>query len=567
MAAPISYIDYDYDALLLQLQNRLKIRDAWKDIYQSATGSMLIELFAAVGTLVLYYIERRAEESYIATAKNRSSIINLARLLNYIPSRVISSTGTLRFTLATAVPAGSSPVIIPKYTSCSSSEYNFLVFVEGAINVGQTYIDVPGIQGTKIVKSISSSGALNQEYNIADTQIEDSSLVVTVTGVGTTTVTTWTQVTSFISAINTSTDFVLRPELDDTVTIVFGNNVFGKAPTVGDIINITYIKSDGAIGNVYSLATITNLNSTITSDGIIQDITVSNSSVFLGGDDIETTEEIRENAPAVFATGDRLVTKSDFIAVLNAYPQIGDSIAWGEAEEATPDYTHYNQVKLAIILDNWLSPDNVFKATLSDYLYEKSLMTVRYTFIDPVILEVIPTLIIKCVLGSSLSYVQSLVEVAISNQFVLGNTTKLGVSHREGDIIAAIEEVNGVSYSHMTLKIRKELLATYDSTYNWSEEMDVLPLLPGGVEIYINDTNIAIDDGEGTFTDLSSTYTITGVVDYDTGVVGVDISPSPGITDTVYCRYQQDKLGDIEVGMDQIVKWVKNDYTSISYVS
>ena len=91
MSNNLDYVNYDFDDLVVQLINRLSQGDAWKDTYRSATGEMLIELLAYVGNLVLYYIERRAEESYIATAKNRSSVVNLVKLLNYNPKRKVSS--------------------------------------------------------------------------------------------------------------------------------------------------------------------------------------------------------------------------------------------------------------------------------------------------------------------------------------------------------------------------------------------------------------------------------------------------------------------------------------------
>jgi hypothetical protein len=560
---PILYVNYDFDTLLAQLQQRLAMQGSWKDMYKSATGEMLTELFAAVGTLLLYYVERRAEESYILTAQNRSSIINLVRLLNYIPTRNVSATGTLRFSLA--APA-TKIVFIPKYTICKSTAYSFLAASDDTINVGQTYVDISGIQGVKQVITYTASGIASPEYNIKDTKIENSNLEVVVTPSGSPSGVVWTQVRSFFNSTNISTHYVIRPELDDTITIVFGNNVFGMAPGLGDTITLTYIQSDGSAGNVYYTGIITDLQSPIyDQDGALQTVTVTNTTTFLGGADIESTEEIREDAPAVFATGDRAVTRADFVALVNAYPQVADCNVWGEAEEPSPDYTHYNQVKLVVILDNWIAPDGNFETTLSNYLYTKSMMTVRYSYISPIILDVIPTLVIKCLAGSSLSYVQSLIETAVSDQFILGSTTRLGISHRESDIITAIDEVPGVSYSHMTLKIRKELTSTHNISYNWSETMEALPLKRAGVEIYIDDTPIAIDNGAGIFTDLSVPYTITGVVNYTNGEVGVNISPAPPGTSTVFCRYQQDKSGDIEVSKQQICKWIENDYTSIEY--
>jgi hypothetical protein len=450
---PILYVNYDFDTLLAQLQQRLAQKSAWKDMYRSSTGSMLIELFAAVGTLVLYYVERRAEESYISTAQNYSSVVNLARLLNYVPFRNVSSQGTLRFSLS--APA-TKMVFIPKYTSCTTTGgYKFMVLADGVIMPGQTYVDVSGIQGTKKVMSRISSGGTNQEYNVADTKVENSNVIVTVASV------VWTQVTSFINSTNISTNYVLRPELNGTITIVFGNNVFGQAPANGNEILITYIQSDGLAGNVYSNGLITNLESTIyDQDGAVKTVTVTNTTNFLGGDNAETIEDIRTNAPKVFATGDRAVIKSDFKAILNDYPGVADSNAWGEAEEPFPDYSHFNQVKLVVILQNWALPDLAFKNTLSTFLYTKSLMTVRYTYIDPAILQVIPTMDLKVISGNQLSFVQSSVETAISDLFILGDTTKLGISKRLGDIYQAIEGVDGISYSHIALKIYKQLTQT-----------------------------------------------------------------------------------------------------------
>jgi len=561
----ISYVEYDFDALLLQLQNRLALQSAWKDMYRSATGSMLLELFAAVGTLVLYYVERRAEESYIGTAQNKSSLVNLVRLLNYTPSRNTSSTGTLRFSIAVA---SSETVFINSLTSdnpmvCSTSGgVNFLVSTDATILPGQTYVDVSGIQGVLVTKSYTSTGATGQEYAIDDTEIENTNVFVYVNDV------LWTKVDSFLDSVTTSTDYMIRSELNDTITIVFGNDVFGKAPDIGDVIDVKYVQSDGLDGNVYSTGLITTVLSTVyDSASSVVVVTVTNTSNFLGGDDADTAEDIRSRAPNVFATGDRLVTKSDFVAAINDYPSVADSNVWGENEESAPNYDMYNQVKIVAVLQNWILPDATFEAALSEYLYEKSLMTVRYSFVDADILEIIPTLVIKVIKGQSLSYIESLVETAVQGQFVLGDTSKLGTSIYQSDVINAIANVSGVSYCHVTLKIRKELLSGYNSTYDWAETVTALPVLAGSVEIYIDDTQIAVDDGAGGFTPVSSTYVISGLVNYTTGFVGVTFSPTASTGSTVYVRYQQDEDGNLVVTKEQICRWIEDDYTSIGYAS
>lgn len=558
---PLNYVDYELDDLILQLQNRLALRDSWKDTYKSGTGQTLIELFSGIGNLVLYYIERRAQELYIATAQNKSSVVNLVRLLNYVPKRNVSAVGTLKFTISAA---STKLIYIPKYTECQTSgSVKYLVSEDVVLMPGQLYVEANGIQGEKVVTSSTSTGSTSQTYKINDTQVENTNISVDVGGVE------WTKVDSFIDSTVSSTDYVIRPELDDTITIVFGDNVHGMAPSIGSTITITYIKSLGLAGCVYELGRITTLNSTIydSDSAIVSNVTVSNTSTFLGGDDAEDIEEIRSEAPQVFSTGDRAVTREDHKTILRNYSGVADANAWGENEETSPDYNMYNQVKLVVILEDWELPDTAFETTLSDYLYTKALQTVRYSFVDPDILNVIPTMTIKCNRGSNLSYIQSLIDAALADEFTLGTTTTLGESKRLSDVVSIVEDVSGVSYSYITLKILDTLTDSGVSINNWTQTLTALPLLPGGIGVYINDVLIGSDDGSNSFITSSSSYTLGGTVDYTTGEVALDISPSPLTTDVVTVRYQQDEDGDVVTTQNQICKLYDTVYTSIAYVS
>ena len=119
---------------------------------------------------------------------------------------------------------------------------------------------------------------------------------------------------------------------------------------------------------------------------------------------------------------------------------------------------------------------------------------------------------------------------------------------------------------YLTLKIEKELSAEYDSLYDFAETVDVLPVTVGSFEIYIDDTLVAVDDGLGGWVSEESSPTVTGVVDYVTGLVEVNINPVPGVGEKVYVRYTTDQNGDIEIGKNQILKYTSNnvDYVSIS---
>jgi hypothetical protein len=559
MANELNYASYDFDDAVDQLIARLQASDATKDTYRSSTGEMLVELYAYVANLVLYYIERRAEETYLATAKNKSSVINIVRALNYTPKRKVSATGYLTFSINTPIAYS---IFIPKYTECqTASGIKYVTSEDTVLLAGQSSVTVAAIQGEKILIEQTADGVASQEFKISSDSVENTNLRFLVDGVE------WTLVTSFINSIATSLHYMLRTELDDTVTVLVGDGVNGAIPASGSTINTIYVKSDGANGNAYSAGVITTVNSVLYDiTGTIQTLTVTNADTFLGGDGAEDIEEIRYEAPRVFKTGDRLVTKDDYIAVLENYAGVANANAWGENEETAPDYTMFNTVRLVVLLENWAIPGTSFKSTLSTYLYTKSMMTVKYEFITPEIIYVIPTLIVKCDKGVSLADTQDSIEEVISDLFVLGTTTRLGVSKRIGDVIAAVEGVSGVSYSHVTLDIYKAL--DTGSTYDYYDTLEAVDITPGSVRLYDGTTLMATDDGSNGWISEAG-YTVTGSVDYATGVVAVDITGS--IAGTVSVKYTQDNAaadeGDIVVTKKQICALQSTLITSIGYVS
>ncbi len=572
MANVLNYVEYDFDQAVQQLQDRLKNKGTWQDIYRSSTGEMLIELLAYVLNQGMYYTERRANESYIGTAQLRSSIVNLVQLLNYVPKRKTSSTGSLTFSISSPL---TKIVYIPKYTECQSAEgIKFLTNEDAAIEKGQTSVAVNCIQGELIQSQVTSDGSTEQEITLTSTNVENSAsttnptLRVTIDG------TTWTKVASFIYSTNINQHYRIINEMDGYVTIKFGDNINGAAPSSGSVITVQYVKSDGADGNVTFPNKITTVNSAIyDEDGATVTVSVTNSGSFLGGDDEEDIEEIRYEAPRVFKTGDRAVSKTDFIAIIENYAGVANANVWGENEEALAAgvaavQSMLNKVKMCIILQNWELPDDSFKSTLSAYIYNKSMITVKYEFVTPTILYVIPTLIVKVTAGESLSQAQADIDEAVEEKFVLGTTTKLGTIIKYSDIISAIHDLDNVAYVNMTLEIKKALSDTYDSTYDYGEELEATDIKPETVRLFIDGSYVTTDsdngDGTGSFS-ATGTHTVSGTVNYSTGVINVDISPTP--TQSVHVRYQQDENGNIVPTFTEICKLEEVDITSISMES
>jgi len=127
----------------------------------------------------------------------------------------------------------------------------------------------------------------------------------------------------------------------------------------------------------------------------------------------------------------------------------------------------------------------------------------------------------------------------------------------------AVEDVDGMSFHRMYFDIYQAL--DVDSLYDYAGTLTALDVLPSFLKVYVGSTEVATDDGANVISDPGGgVYTVSGVIDYTTGVIGVDISPSPATTVSV--RYQQDNDGDIGVNKNQICKAYDVVITS-SYVS
>jgi len=553
----LNYADYSYDNLVAQMQNIIKYKGTWVDTYESGTGKTLIELWCYIAELMMYYAERRAQESFIDTAQFRSSVINLTKLINYRPKRNVSGQGNVEFSLFdSGLITWPNDIFIPKYTQLQSNAgRTYLTNEDAIITAGASQLTVQTIQGLIVEQGATATGLINQQVLINDMAVENTNLWVYVDSV------LWTEVTSFVQSQGTSQHYRVDYNLDGTVTISFGDNKFGKAPGNGLPILIRYIRSEGLSGNVYSDTgvIITILDTIYDSVGIpVDKIVVDNITKFLNGDDFESSDEIRYEAPRVFKTGDRAVTKEDHMALLDNYPGIETSNVWGEAEESPPNYTMFNRINLSLILHNWVLADVTFQNAVIAFLRTKCPLTIKYSFVDPSIVEIIAVDTAKINRDTSLLVARAAIESVLEDFFTLGQID-MGTAVRYSDVVRAVDEATGVNYHSLKLFVKAQAGVGDGSTTNFTYTLPLLQVDLNTVTVYQNTTEVAEDDGNGNLVAFSGSG-VTGTIDYITGIVSIDFSVAPVPGDMVYVKYKQryssSEPDDLVVGNNGLVKLV-----------
>ena len=565
MSGTLNYVDYSIPGLTQQLNNLLLQSNTWQDLLTSSTGEIAINWWVCIANLILYYVERTSEEMYIGTAQKASSVVNLVQLLGYVPYRNVSASSInsggsgFTFTLPTA---HSTNVFIPAQTVITSiAGYYYNTTQNNVILAGQTSTTVAVIEGQWFSNTYTSSGLANQTFLVNNTEVENSNLNVVVNG------TTWTPVTTFIGTSPTSQVYNLIPNINGTLTIEFGNGVFGAIPGTGQSIIINYLQSDGVNGNIYGGGVTLSLQSTIydATGTAVTGITVTNSAGILGGANAETVSQIKVNGPQVFATGQRAVTKSDFKAILNNYPGIVTSNVWGENDLTPPVYANMNKIFISMVLQNWQLPTSQFLTTLGTYLYNQSVPCVTYSFTAAQIVQVMPYISMYVLSGYSLSSVQSAVNTAFQNSFLLGTTSQLGVNIRYADVISLVQSVVGIDYVYLTLTVYQPLTASFSSSHDWGCLAPLTPITPGTIKLYTNaGVLIAQDGGGGGWVSMKSGYTVTtNGIGYNSGSIEANITPTQ--TSAPYITYQQAQNGDLVVGKNQILEYYNMNTVALSY--
>jgi hypothetical protein len=94
----IDYTAYDFDTLKQALINYVQTYypEDFNDYIESSEFIAIIELLAYFGTSLAFRTDLNSRENFIDTAERRESIIRLAQMVNYVPSRNIAASGLFK---------------------------------------------------------------------------------------------------------------------------------------------------------------------------------------------------------------------------------------------------------------------------------------------------------------------------------------------------------------------------------------------------------------------------------------------------------------------------------------
>jgi CBS domain-containing protein len=377
----------DFGSIKNSLKSFLQQQDTLKDYnFDGSSLSILLDLLAYNTQYNAYYLNMVANEMFMDSAIQRGSVVSQAKLLNYIPRSAVAPVATVNVVVYGVT---TSTLTMPKFSQFISEtvgdkNYTFLTKDATTVNVTAntaTFNQLEIYQGLSASYSYAYNSTNNPKaiFTIPDTNIDTGTLLVTVQESTSNLISeTYLQASDYLALTPSSKVYFLQEGMDGYYQVYFGDGVLGKALNNNNVVNISYITTDGTAAFGANSFTITQSVGGF-SNVITQAITSASQ-----GADKETIDSIKFSAPKAFAAQGRAVTKDDYIYLIqnNTSNFPVDSVSvWGGEKNDPPVY---GQIFCAI------KPSGGFTLTptqkeriITDVIKPISVLTVVPTIVDP----------------------------------------------------------------------------------------------------------------------------------------------------------------------------------------
>jgi hypothetical protein len=415
---PLDYTSRDYYSIREQLIARIQERiPDWAASNPADFGVALVEAFAYMGDLMSYYIDRNVNESFIATATQRESVVNIAQAYGYIPSGYRQSIVTLTFansseTDVITIPAGTvvtGDVVIGDTVNTVYFTTDSDVILDPAIDSGTGTMTAKEGRSVTLVSDYANSygelvgtsdGLPNQSFVLGESPAVDGSLSVYVQAGSA--YSKWRQVQHLIDANPYDQVFTVTSDANNNLYVNFGDGVSGAIPVNFSEIRVLYTVGGGVIGNVSTglLSTFDSIPGLSTNDLIALEsiISVTNDEVALGGSDPETLSQIRYAAPLTLRANTRAITLEDFnslaLGVTNCGKANATSDIWTSVTMYVAPSRNSGDSDLQPGLDEAQDPTSEYTtlaADVLDYVSPRTMIGTTLTIQPPSYVDVVVT--------------------------------------------------------------------------------------------------------------------------------------------------------------------------------
>jgi len=330
--------------------------DDYKYFVESDLGMMFLELAAYMGAVMSMKADMLANENFLATAQQRSSVKKLLELIGISMKGPLSSAADAKITFnapaeAHVINAADRVITINSPEDGGSLSFTLYKVVNGLVDIvnsdGEISLDheesddntgsLGSVWSNLVIQEgalVSESGEFAATDGIKTIPLTQGPVVEGSVGVWVDSPNADTQ-GAFVEVPNVyyasgSSDKIFEVVYDDdyNATVVFGDGTAGISPEDTASFRVEYRVGGGTRGNIGKDVINTNVTTRSGDSG-----TLTNTSKATGGSNAETIEHAKKYAPLNFRRQDRLVTLEDYTVFANTF--ISNFGTVGKAKAAT----------------------------------------------------------------------------------------------------------------------------------------------------------------------------------------------------------------------------------------
>ena len=481
---PVSkFTNLDFDQIKDQIRQYLRSNSNFTDFdFEGSNMSILIDILAYNTYISAFNSNMVVNESFLDSATLRENVVSLARNIGYVPRSRKSAQAVINFDFK--FNGNSNTVKLNKGLVCvgasNNTSFTFSipedVIAASPVDQGSNILVNPPrtakfenlivYQGTLLKKNFVVNGSLDQRFILENSFIDTESIRVFVRKGGATAGLEYSRIDNITALDSTSNIYLIQEIKDEKYELLFGDGFFGTKLGDGDIIEISYIITEGKGGNdgkffSYSADAVDDAGNSLAASATPVINTIQNAK---GGGDIEDIESIKYIAPRVYSSQYRAVTTKDYEAIVQSVFPDAESVSVVGGEELDPP--EFGTVVLSIKPRNATFLSDFTKTRILDQLKNYAIAGINQRIVDLKILyiELDSAVYYNTNVYDETDTLKAQVTQSLTNYGRSTNLNRFGGRFKYSDSVAVIDDTNKAITSNITKVImRRDLKPVFNS--------------------------------------------------------------------------------------------------------
>ncbi len=381
----------DFEDIKASIKSYLRSRNEFTDYdFEGCSLSYLIDTLAYNSYYTAFNANMAMNEAFLPSATIRDNVVNVAKLLNYVPRSITSSRACLKLDVQTTQTAGAYPssITLKKGAIASGGNYIFNILeditttVSPSTGIG-TFDNVIIMEGSIVTFQYIVNTFATQVYKVPSEDADISTLSVRVKPNESSTTSDLYSLTDTITDLTATTRAYFLSEGEDMrYEVKFGDDTAGRALKDGEVVLLEYLVTSGTEANeITTFSFIGQITDNIGGAYSGTSVTLSMKEKSQLGAAAETLESIKYNAPRYYSAQYRAVTAQDYALIAKKVYSNADSVVAYGGDSLNPPI--YGKVFIAIQTKTGSLLNDATKKSISADLRKYAMASIDPVVIDP----------------------------------------------------------------------------------------------------------------------------------------------------------------------------------------